>query len=144
MITKGSVVNFEYTLSDEDGKVIESNKGEKPITYTHGEHQIIPGLETGLLGMEVNEEKRICVQPEDGYGPVNPDGFKEVSKNEIPAESLQVGALLRARGPEGEDFSVRILDVKPETVVLDLNHPLAGLVLNFDVRILSIQTSGSE
>ncbi|HEX9453671.1 MAG TPA: FKBP-type peptidyl-prolyl cis-trans isomerase, partial [Candidatus Binatia bacterium] len=51
MITNGSVVNFEYTLSDDDGKVIESNKGEEPITYTHGEHQIIPGLEMGLLGM---------------------------------------------------------------------------------------------
>lgn len=144
MITKGSVVNFEYTLSDDDGKVIESNKGEEPITYTHGEHQIIPGLETGLLGMKVNEERRICVQPEDGYGPVNPEGFKEVARSEIPAESLQVGAMLHARGPEGEDFSVRIIDVKPETVVLDLNHPLAGLVLNFDVRVLSIQTSGAD
>jgi FKBP-type peptidyl-prolyl cis-trans isomerase SlyD len=144
MITKGSVVNFEYTLSDEDGKVIESNKGEEPITYTHGERQIIPGLEMGLLGMEVHEEKRICVQPKDAYGPVNPEGFKEVPKGEVPADSLQVGAMLHARGPDGEDFSVRVLEVKPETVVLDLNHPLAGLVLNFDVRVLSIQTGSSD
>jgi FKBP-type peptidyl-prolyl cis-trans isomerase SlyD len=144
MITKGSVVNFEYTLSDDDGKVIESNKGEEPVTYTHGERQIIPGLETGMLGMEVNEEKRICVQPEDAYGSLNPDGFKEVSKSEIPADSLRVGAMLHARGPEGEDFSVRVIEVKPETVVLDLNHPLAGLVLNFDVRVLSIQPNSTD
>src|SRR5258706_10945343 len=93
MITNGSVVNFEYTLSDDDGKVIESNKGEEPITYTHGEHQIIPGLEMGLLGMEVNEEKRICVQPEDGYGPINPEGFKEVARSRSEEHTSELQSL---------------------------------------------------
>jgi FKBP-type peptidyl-prolyl cis-trans isomerase 2 len=64
--------------------------------------------------------------------------------SEVPGESLQVGAMLHARGPEGENFSVRILEVKAESVILDLNHPLAGLILNFDVRVLSIQTSEAE
>jgi len=142
MIKNGSVVSFEYTLSDEQGKVLESNKGEEPMTYTHGEHQIIPGLEKELSGMEVNDEKKISVQPEEAYGPVNPEGFKEVSRNDIPAQSLKIGTLLHARGPKGEDFPVRIHEIKPETVVLDLNHPLAGRTLNFDVKVLSIQ--GSE
>ena len=139
MITNGSVVSFEYTLSDDNGKVLESNKGEEPVTYTQGEHQIIPGLEKGLSGMAVNDEKKICVQPEDAYGPVNPEGFKEVSRNEIPAQGLEVGNMLHARGPRGEDFSVRVHEIKPETVILDLNHPLAGKTLNFDIKILSIQ-----
>lgn len=139
MITNGSVVSFEYTLSDENGKVLESNKGEEPVTYTHGEHQIIPGLEKGLSGMAVNDEKQICVQPQDAYGPVNPEGFKEVSRNDIPAQGLEVGHILHARGPRGEDFSVRVHEIKPETVILDLNHPLAGKTLNFDIKILSIE-----
>ncbi len=144
MIKTGSVVSFEYTLSDDNGKVLESNRGEEPVTYRHGEHQIIPGLEKALSGMDVNDEKKICVQPEDAYGPVNPEGFKEVARTEIPAVELQVGTMLHARGPKGEDFSVRVHEIKPETVILDLNHPLAGKTLNFDVKILSIQAGKPE
>jgi FKBP-type peptidyl-prolyl cis-trans isomerase SlyD len=144
MVKTGSVVSFEYTLSDENGKFIESNKGEAPVTYTHGRHQIIPGLESCLSGMAINEEKRICVQPEDAYGPVDPEGFKEVSKNEIPVEGLEVGNTLHARGPRGEDFSVRVHEIKPETVVLDLNHPLAGKVLNFDIKVLNVESGEGE
>jgi FKBP-type peptidyl-prolyl cis-trans isomerase SlyD len=89
--------------------------------------------------MEVNEEKNIRVQPEEAYGPFDPKGFKEVSKAEIPAQGLKVGTMLHARGPKGEDFSVRVHEIKPETVILDLNHPLAGKTLNFDVKVLDIQ-----
>lgn len=144
MIKTGSIVSFEYTLSDENGKFIESNKGEAPVTYTHGQHEIIPGLENGITGMEINEEKRICVQPEDAYGPVDPKGFKEVAKSEIPAHALEVGTMLHARGPRGEDFSVRVHEIRPETVILDLNHPLAGKVLNFDVKILNVEPGEAQ
>jgi FKBP-type peptidyl-prolyl cis-trans isomerase SlyD len=139
VVKNGSVVSFEYTVSNEEGKVLESNRGEAPVTFTQGQHQIIPGLEKGLLGMEVNEEKTIRVQPEEGYGPVNPKGFREVPKTEVPEKALKVGAMLHARGPQGEDFSVRVHEIKDETVILDLNHPMAGKVLSFDVKVVNIQ-----
>ena len=144
MIKNGSVVSFEYTLSDENGKLIESTKGEDPVTYTHGQHQIIPGLENGLSGMDMNQEKNIRVQPEEAYGPVDLKGFKEVAKTEIPAQGLKVGTMLHARGPRGEDFSVRVHEIKEETVILDLNHPLAGKALNFEVKVLNIQAGEAE
>lgn len=139
MITKGSLVSFEYTVSDDNGDIIESNKGQSPITYTHGQHEIIPGLEKGLSGMEVNEEKSIRVQPEEAYGPVDPKGFKEVPKTEIPAEGLAVGATLTARDTKGESHVIRVCEVKDATVVLDFNHPLAGKTLDFSVKVLGIQ-----
>ena len=138
MIKKGSVVSFEYTVSDETGEVLESNKGKEPVTYTHGQHEIIPGLEKGISGMEVNEEKNIRVQPEEAYGPVDPEGFKEVPKTDIPAAALKSGTALGARGPKGEDLVIHVRDVKEETVILDFNHPLAGKTLNFDVKVLDI------
>lgn len=144
MIKNGSVVSFEYTVSDDDGKLIESNKGEAPVIYTQGEHQIIPGLEHGFLGMAVHEEKRIRVKPQDAYGPVDPGGFREVLRSEIPEKAPTVGTTLRARGPRGEDFSVRVHEVKTETVILDLNHPLAGKTLNFDVKVVDIQADESQ
>jgi FKBP-type peptidyl-prolyl cis-trans isomerase SlyD len=143
MIRDGSVVRFEYTVSGDNGEVIESNKGEDPVTYTHGQHEVIPGLEKGLSGMEVNEEKSIRVQPEEAYGPVDTKAFKEVPKTEIPAAALEVGTPLSARGPEGEDLIIRVREVKQKTVILDFNHPLAGKTLNFDVKVLAIQPGES-
>jgi FKBP-type peptidyl-prolyl cis-trans isomerase SlyD len=143
MIRDGSVVRFEYTLSGDNGEVIESNKGKDPVTYTHGQHEVIPGLEKGLSGMKVNEEKSIRVQPEEAYGPVDAKAFKEVPKTEIPAAALEVGTPLSARGSEGEDLIIRVREVKQKTVILDFNHPLAGKTLNFDVKVLAIQPGES-
>lgn len=143
MIKKGSVVSFEYTVSDDSGKVIESNKGKGPVTYTHGKREIIPRLEEGFAEMEVNEEKSIRVQPEEAYGPVDPKGFKEVPKSDVPPVGLKVGATLTARDPKGEDHVIRVREVKAETVILDFNHPLAGKTLDFNVKILGIQPGAS-
>jgi FKBP-type peptidyl-prolyl cis-trans isomerase SlyD len=144
MIRDGSVVRFEYTLSDENGEIIQSNKGKDPVTYTHGQHEVISGLEKGLSGMEVNEQKSIRLQPEEAYGAVDAKAFKEVPKTEIPAEALKVGTPLSARGPEGDDVIIHVSEVKQKTVILDFNHPLAGKTLNFDVKVLAIQPGNSS
>jgi len=138
MIRNGSVVSFEYTLSDENGEVLQSNKGKEPVTYTHGQHEIIPGLEKGLAEMEINEEKSIRVKPEEAYGQVDPQGFKEVPKSDIPTTELDVGTPLNARGPQGEELLIHVSEVKDDTVVLDFNHPLAGKTLHFDVKVVDI------
>jgi FKBP-type peptidyl-prolyl cis-trans isomerase SlyD len=142
MIKKGSLVSFEYTLSDETGKVIDSNKGGDAVAYTQGQQEIIPGLEQGLSGMEVDEEKSFRLQPQEAYGPIDPKGFKEVPKTDIPAAGQKVGAVLSVRGSKGEDLTIRVSEVKQETVILDFNHPLAGKTLNFNVKVLDIQPPG--
>ena len=138
-VKDGSVVSLQYTLSAEDGKTIESNKGKDPLKYTHGSRQIIPGLEKELTGMKVGGEKRVKVKPEDGYGPVNPQGFQEFPKEKIPANGLKVGAVLMAQGPQGQAIPVKVKEIKEKTVVLDLNHPLAGKTLLFNVKVLDIE-----
>jgi FKBP-type peptidyl-prolyl cis-trans isomerase SlyD len=143
MIAKGSVVHFEYTVSDESGEVLQSNKGKEPVTYTHGEHEIIVGLEKGIADMAVNEEKTIRVRPEDGYGKVDPKGCKEVPKSDLPVSEPQVGTPLSARGPQGEDLLIHVHEVKHDTVVLDFNHPLAGKTLDFEVKVLAIESGNN-
>ena len=143
VIKDGSTVSLQYTLSEEDGKLIESNKGKDPLKYTHGKNQIIPGLEKQLAGMKVGGEKQVKVKPEDAYGQVNPNGYQEFPKEKIPAEALKVGAMLTARGPQGQPVQVRVHEIKEKTVVLDLNHPLAGKTLVFDVKVLDIQSPQS-
>lgn len=143
-IQDGSNVHLEYTLSDDKGKLLETNKGKDPLTYTHGQQQIIPGLEKALAGMHVGESKRVTVPPEQAYGPVNPNAITEVSKERIPPEALKVGAELVSQTKTGQVMPVRVKEIKEKTVVLDLNHPFAGKTLVFDVKVLNILPSKAK
>jgi FKBP-type peptidyl-prolyl cis-trans isomerase SlyD len=144
VVKDGTVVSLQYTLSGEDGKTIESNKGKDPLKYTQGSHQIVPGLEKGLAGMKVGDEKRVKVTPEEGYGQVDPKGFQEFPKEKIPSEALKVGSVLMATGPQGQQIPVRVHEIKEKTVVLDLNHPMAGKTLVFDVKVLDVQPAVAQ
>jgi FKBP-type peptidyl-prolyl cis-trans isomerase SlyD len=138
-VKSGATVSLEYTLTGEDGKVIESNKGKEPLRYVDGRSQIIPGLEKALAGMKPGTEKIVTVKPEEAYGQVDPKAYREVPKESVPEDSLKAGATLFAKNTEGEMFPVRVKEVKDKTVVIDMNHPLAGKTLVFDVKILDVQ-----
>lgn len=138
-IQAGSMVAFDYTLTDESGHVIDTSKGKEPMHYVHGKGQIIPGLEKELAGMTVGSEKKVTVKPEDAYGPVNPQAFQEIPKDKLPPEALKVGAVLTATGPEGQRIPVRVHEIKENTVIMDFNHPLAGKTLLFDIKITEIK-----
>lgn len=138
-VESGSTVQLEYTLKDDAGKVLDSNKGRDPLTYIHGQQQIVPGLEKVLNGMRAGEEKEVTVKPEEGYGPVDPSAQAEVPKAMLPADALTVGAQLVARSREGETLLVRIKEIKETTVIIDLNHPLAGKTLHFGIKVLGVE-----
>ena len=143
-VQNGSTVSLEYTLKDEGGQVLDTNKGATPLVFVQGQRQIISGLERELVGMRQGEEKKVVVQPEDGgYGPVVPGAQQEVPKDAIPKEGLKVGTQLTARSGSGEARPVTVKEIKETTVVLDFNHPLAGKTLFFDVKILGVQAPGT-
>lgn len=136
-VSAGKTVRFEYTLTH-DGKEIDGNVGREPLEYTHGEHQIIPGLEQQLEGMEVGDSKTVTVQPEDAYGMVDPEAFVEFPKDKVPDEAHKVGVTMSARDPEGNVLHPVVAEVKDSTVVLNFNHPLAGKTLVFEVKIVGV------
>jgi FKBP-type peptidyl-prolyl cis-trans isomerase SlyD len=136
MIEAGKTVGFEYTLSLDDGSVVQSNKGAEPLTYVHGESQILPALEQQLEGLGIDDQKAVKLAAEDAYGDVKEEAFQEVPAEQIPENARQVGAQLSAQGYNG---AIRVHEVKDETVVLDFNHPLAGENLTFDIRVVSIE-----
>ena len=135
-VQNGSNVSIEYTLKDEGGQVLDTNKGKNPLTFTQGQQQIIPGLERELVGMHAGDEKKVVVKPEDAYGPVVPN-----AQTEVPKEGLKVGTPLMARSGSGETRPVVVKEIKENTVVLDLNHPLAGKTLFFDVKVLGVESA---
>lgn len=143
-VKDGATVSLEYTLSGEDGKVIESNKGREPLRYVDGRSQIIPGLEKALVGMKAGTEKKVTVKPEEAYGQVDPKAYREVPKENVPSDSQKPGMTLFAKNADGEMFPVRVREVKDKTVVIDMNHPLAGKTLVFDVKILDVQPPSAK
>jgi FKBP-type peptidyl-prolyl cis-trans isomerase SlyD len=139
VVSDGDVVRLEYTMRDDTGTVLDASADGEPLVFTQGQHQIIPGLERAVAGMGVGEEKRVSVAAEDAYGPIDPDALAEVPLGMIPADAQKVGQRLVARGPDGATRVVRVKEVKEATVVLDLNHPFAGMVLHFAVRVVGIE-----
>ncbi len=136
MIESGKTVALEYTLKLEDGSVVQSNKDAEPLRFVQGENQILPALEKELEGMGVDDKKVVELSAEDAYGDVNPEAFKEVPTEQIPEGARRVGAQLSAQGYSG---TIRVAEVKDETVLLDFNHPLAGKDLTFDIRVVAIE-----
>lgn len=139
MVSKGTVVSVEYTLRLDNQEVFESNVGDTPLTYTHGQDEILSGLERGLEGMTVGENKTVIVMPSEGYGEVHQEGLFEVSRDRVPADALHIGTKLETQAPDGTPVFPYVAEIKADTVVLNLNHPLAGQKLHFEVRVLTIQ-----
>jgi FKBP-type peptidyl-prolyl cis-trans isomerase SlyD len=144
VIEKGSSVKIEYTLKDDQGAVLDTNAGKEALAFTQGAQQIIPGLDKALLGMKPGDSKKVTVKPEDAYGAVDPKAEAEVPKDALPQGAAVVGTRLLARGQDGQPRPVTVKAVKDTTVLLDLNHPLAGKTLFFDVKVVSVEPPAAK
>lgn len=138
VVQEGSQVAIEYTLKLEDGSTADTNVGEDPLVYQQGESQILPALEEALEGMEPGEQRQVTLPPEKGYGERNPDAFQEVEASALPEGAAEVGTRLVSEDTEGNRRLVKVHEVKDGSVVLDLNHPLAGETLHFDVKVVNV------
>lgn len=144
-IAKGSVVGLDYSLHLGDGQVVDQSEPGEPLTYLHGEGQIVPGLESALEGADVGESRKVVVAPADGYGEHDPRGVQEVPRKAFPPGfDPKPGMELTAEGADGEPVPFVIREVKPESVVIDLNHPLAGKTLHFDVTVREVRAATAE
>ncbi len=144
-IEKGRVVDIDYSLHLGDGNVVDQSEPGEPLSYLHGEGEIVPGLETALEGAEVGDRKQVVVAAADGYGEHDPSGVQRVPRQAFPADfQPQVGMELSAQGPDGDEVAFVIQQVEPDAVTIDLNHPLAGKTLHFDVTVREVRDATAE
>lgn len=142
--TRGTVVRMHYTLTDDEGTVLDSSSGRKPLAYLHGHGNIIPGLERALEGVEAGHKARVSVAPRDGYGDRDPEAIFMAAKDQFPPDmKLKPGMEVHADSPEGP-VTFTVIEVKDEGAVLDGNHPLAGRTLHFDVEIVDVRGATQE
>ncbi|HXV64051.1 MAG TPA: FKBP-type peptidyl-prolyl cis-trans isomerase [Vicinamibacteria bacterium] len=138
MIRNGSQVTMHYVLKV-DGREIESSRGAGPVEYVHGQQQILPGLENELEGLEEGQRKRVAVEPDEAYGQPDPEGIRSFPRSafhDLP--SVRVGEMVQGKIGTKE-FHATIMGVDDEQVLLDMNHPLAGKTLEYDVEIVKVE-----
>lgn len=139
-IEKGRVVDIDYSLHLGDGKVVDQSDPGEPLTYLHGEGEIVPGLESALEGLDVGDRKQVVVPPASGYGDRDARGLQQVPRQAFPADfKPEVGMELSAQGPDGDEVAFVIQRVEPELITIDLNHPLAGKTLHFDITVREVR-----
>jgi peptidylprolyl isomerase len=137
--TSGDTVLFHYTGSLSDGRVFDSSEGREPLRVTLGSGEVIRGVDQALLGMAPGEEKIVTLPADEAYGPRRPELLQEVERAAIPPEvDLEVGRMLEGRDAGGQRLRLTVVDVAPETVTLDANHPLAGQELKFELQLVEI------
>jgi FKBP-type peptidyl-prolyl cis-trans isomerase SlyD len=140
-VAKDTVVTIEYTLTDDEGEVIDSSVGQDPLAYVHGTGSIVPGLEAALEGKSAGQAVTVAVSPAEGYGVHDPSLLHTAGRGQFPGvPNIEVGMRFRA-GSEDESTVVTVVAVEGDEVTLDANHPLAGLTLNFDVKILGVRAA---
>lgn len=137
-IRNGSKVAFDYVLTVED-KVVDSTQAKGPFEYTQGEGNLITGLTKQLEGMKKGDEKIVEVKPEEAYGNPDPAGIREIPLSSMPADiKPEVGIILQMQDESGQTFPAKITEIKKDSIMIDLNHPLAGKTLTFKVKIVSV------
>lgn len=143
-VDDGVVVSMEYKLTV-DGEVLDSSDGAGPLQFLVGYGNIIPGLEKEMMGMKIGDSKDVTVQPEDGYGEFDEEAFMDVPRSDFPADlKIEEGTELHITDENGEHQSAYVLSFDDKTVKLDFNHPLAGAVLNFYVKVVGLRKPTEE
>ena len=143
-IEQNSVVTLHYTLTDNEGQIIDQSE-DGSFLYLHGAMNIIPGLENALAGKSAGDEFTVKVAPEEAYGEKNPESIQEVPKEMFDnAAEIQPGVQFHAQGPDGNAVVVTVVEVKDDAVVIDGNHALAGVELNFAVKVVDVREASEE
>ncbi len=133
----GDKVKIHYTGKLEDGTVFDSSEGGEPLEFAAGSDDVIPGVSNAVVGMKPGEAKTVELSEEEGYGQAFPGYEQQIDRNELP-EKIRVGDRLRAEA-EGKTVVFWVKELDEESALLDVNHPLAGQKLIFDIEMVSFE-----
>ena len=143
-VEKNKVVEIDYTVKNDSGQVIDSSEGRDPLSYIQGIGNLIPGVENALEGRNSGERVEITVPPEIGYGVRDDSLMLKIERAKFAeVDDLKEGQRFRMETPDGP-MVFTVLKVDDAEVLVDGNHPLAGMTLNFDITIQSIREATAE
>lgn len=144
-VENGLFVSVDYTGTLDNGEVFDSSNGRHPLEVQMGTGNLIPGFESALMGMALNDTKKFTLTPQEAYGERDPNRKHEFPRAEIPeGMTPQVGQTLMLSTPQGQQLPARVDSIDDTKVVFDLNHPLAGQSLTFDIKVVGISQTATQ
>ena len=143
-IAKDKVVSIDYTLTNDNGEVLDSSSGREPLAYLQGHNNLIPGLEKELEGKVKGDKLVAIIAPEQAYGTRNEEMVQEVPRENFEnPEEIKVGAQFQVQMQDHVQIAV-VTDVKDDIITVDMNHPLADETLHFDVEVMEVRDASAE
>jgi len=140
MVKKGDKVKVQYTGNLNDGTIFDKSKEEEPLEFTVGSGQVILGFDKVVEGMKLNEEKKVTIKPEDAYGKRDETAIREFPKSSLPENfKPEKGMVIRLQDQTGRAIPGTIIDITENSITIDLNHPLAGKDLTFNIKVVGIE-----
>ncbi len=138
-IKEGDIIKVEYMGTFDDGTVFDSTEinGSIPLKFEVGAGQIIPGFDNSVVGKSIGDEFNIRLEPSEAYGEYKEGFTQSIPKDQFPPEQEpETGLMILLIGPQGQPVPATIKEVNGDIVTIDLNHPMAGKVLNFKIKIV--------
>lgn len=136
----GTRVTLHFSLSFDDGQVIDSNFEKEPATFTVGDGNLLQGFEESIYGLQEGDRKKVTIKPENGFGQRNPNNIQEFTRDTFgPEIELEEGLVLSFADAQKTELPGVIKSFDDAKVVVDFNHPLAGRDIVFEVAILKVE-----
>lgn len=143
-IARHKVVTIAYTLTDDEGTVLDSSRDSDPLSFIQGTGNIIPGLESALEGKAINDAFAVRIPAEFAYGERDDSLMQVIPREHFEGmDDIEVGMRFQTPGDQGVQV-VTVMDVTDDNVTIDANHPLAGVALNFDVAVVGVRDASQD
>jgi FKBP-type peptidyl-prolyl cis-trans isomerase SlpA len=136
-IDSGTTVTLHFSLTLENGHIVDSNFEAAPATFTVGDGNLLPGFESPLMGLVDGDERGFSILPENAFGQHNPQNVQAVERDNFEDGELELGTMFSFQNGDGELPGV-VVEVQDNEVMVDFNHPLAGQIILFTVKIISV------
>jgi peptidylprolyl isomerase len=138
-VKEGDKVKVHYKGALEDGTVFDSSEGREPLAFEVGTGQVIQGFERGVLGMKEGEVKQLSLPPEEAYGQHRKEMIGKLPMEQVRDPGIKPGSNIQVQTEQGEVIDAKVVQVAEDGVVVDINHPLAGETLIFEVTLVGLE-----
>jgi peptidylprolyl isomerase len=144
VVANGLLVSVEYVGTLKSGEEFDNSKHHGPIQFVVGNGQVIPGFDKAVMGMKIGDKKKFTIPKTEAYGDPNPELVQVIPLDKVPEHiksQLKVGGFLVMQSPVGQQIPAKVVKLDKVSVSLDMNHPLAGQDLTFDIKLVDINNA---